>query len=188
MLQFMKPAVAARDAIRKNGLTGRDEARRHATAPSRDRGTHQHRLNLCSSRTFGSPCDNPGTLFCRASRLPGRTLWFLISNQSAVLTSLPRLFSFRSMAVETLGGMAARVEAHRAVRLRQSGRDEIDPHLHLPGAAGHADAGLDARPNFPLSRLESRLMCPECGSRRVSLLFDVPKLPVAASAKRVTER
>src|SRR5215213_4621611 len=36
MLQFMEPAVAARDAIRKNGLTGRDEARRHATAPSRE--------------------------------------------------------------------------------------------------------------------------------------------------------
>src|SRR4051794_937530 len=43
-------------------------------------------------------------------------------------------------------------------------------------------------PNFPLSRLESRLMCPECGSRRVSLLFDVPKVPVAARAKRGTER
>ena len=33
-------------------------------------------------------------------------------------------------------------------------------------------------PNFPLSRLESRLMCPECGSRRVTVLFDVPKVPV----------
>jgi hypothetical protein len=43
-------------------------------------------------------------------------------------------------------------------------------------------------PNFPLSRLESRLMCPECGSRRVSVLFDVPKVPVAARVKRVTER
>ena len=43
-------------------------------------------------------------------------------------------------------------------------------------------------PNFPLSRLESRLMCPECGSRRVSVLFDVPKVPVAARAKRATER
>ena len=43
-------------------------------------------------------------------------------------------------------------------------------------------------PNFPLSRLESRLMCPECGSRRVSLLFDVPKVPVAATTKRATER
>src|SRR4051812_3745418 len=39
-------------------------------------------------------------------------------------------------------------------------------------------------PNFPLSRLESRLMCPECGSRRVALLFEVPKVPVAALAKR----
>ena len=31
-------------------------------------------------------------------------------------------------------------------------------------------------------------MCPEWRSRRVSLLFNVPKVPVAASAKRVTER
>jgi hypothetical protein len=29
-------------------------------------------------------------------------------------------------------------------------------------------------PNFPLSRLESRLMCPQCGSRRVALIFEVP--------------
>jgi hypothetical protein len=29
-------------------------------------------------------------------------------------------------------------------------------------------------PNFPLSRLESRLMCPQCGSRRVAVLFQVP--------------
>ncbi|MET0531655.1 MAG: hypothetical protein ABW003_25545 [Microvirga sp.] len=43
-------------------------------------------------------------------------------------------------------------------------------------------------PNFPLSRLESRLMCPECGSRRVSVLFDVPKVPLAVRAKRATER
>ena len=32
-------------------------------------------------------------------------------------------------------------------------------------------------PNFPLARLESRLMCPACGSRRVSIIFDVPSLP-----------
>jgi hypothetical protein len=32
-------------------------------------------------------------------------------------------------------------------------------------------------PNFPLSRLESRLMCPRCGSRRVSLLFSIPREP-----------
>jgi hypothetical protein len=29
-------------------------------------------------------------------------------------------------------------------------------------------------PNFPLSRLESRLMCPSCGNRRVVVVFEPP--------------
>jgi hypothetical protein len=29
-------------------------------------------------------------------------------------------------------------------------------------------------PNFPLSRLESRLMCPACGSRHVTAVFEPP--------------
>jgi len=29
-------------------------------------------------------------------------------------------------------------------------------------------------PNFPLSRLESRLMCPSCGSRNVTVVFEPP--------------
>ena len=29
-------------------------------------------------------------------------------------------------------------------------------------------------PNFPLSRLESRLICPACGSRRVPVVFEPP--------------
>jgi hypothetical protein len=29
-------------------------------------------------------------------------------------------------------------------------------------------------PNFPLSRLESRFMCPACGNRRVILVFEPP--------------
>jgi len=29
-------------------------------------------------------------------------------------------------------------------------------------------------PNFPLSRLEMRLMCPACGSRRVTVVFEPP--------------
>ena len=29
-------------------------------------------------------------------------------------------------------------------------------------------------PNFPLSRLESRLMCPACGNRRVTVVFEPP--------------
>jgi hypothetical protein len=35
-------------------------------------------------------------------------------------------------------------------------------------------------PNFPISRLESMLMCTSCGSRRVRLLFEVPPLSSAA--------
>jgi hypothetical protein len=29
-------------------------------------------------------------------------------------------------------------------------------------------------PSFPLSRLESRLMCPTCGSRSITLVFEPP--------------
>ncbi len=29
-------------------------------------------------------------------------------------------------------------------------------------------------PNFPLSRLESRLMCPACGSRSINVAFERP--------------
>ena len=29
-------------------------------------------------------------------------------------------------------------------------------------------------PNFPLSRLESRLMCPSCGGRSVTVVFEPP--------------
>lgn len=29
-------------------------------------------------------------------------------------------------------------------------------------------------PNFPLSRLPTRLMCPQCGSRRIALIYEPP--------------
>jgi hypothetical protein len=29
-------------------------------------------------------------------------------------------------------------------------------------------------PNFPISRLESRLMCPSCGNRQVTVMFEPP--------------
>jgi hypothetical protein len=29
--------------------------------------------------------------------------------------------------------------------------------------------------NFPISRLESRLMCPTCGNKRVTVLFEPPR-------------
>jgi DNA-directed RNA polymerase subunit RPC12/RpoP len=38
--------------------------------------------------------------------------------------------------------------------------------------------------NFPLARLESRLMCPRCGSRRVVLMFQPPPVEQRARAVR----
>lgn len=35
--------------------------------------------------------------------------------------------------------------------------------------------------DFPIARLESRLKCPHCGSRRVAIIFDVPRQPMQAS-------
>ena len=36
-------------------------------------------------------------------------------------------------------------------------------------------------PNFPLSSLDGRLMCPRCRSRRVAVLFQPPTVSNAAS-------
>jgi hypothetical protein len=38
--------------------------------------------------------------------------------------------------------------------------------------------------NFPLARLESRLMCPRCGCRRVIIVFRPPAEPMAAKAAK----
>jgi hypothetical protein len=38
--------------------------------------------------------------------------------------------------------------------------------------------------NFPLARLESRLMCPRCGSRRVVLIFQPPAGSQRARAEK----
>jgi hypothetical protein len=34
---------------------------------------------------------------------------------------------------------------------------------------------------FPLDQLEGRLKCPRCGSRRVTVVFEIPGRPQAAS-------
>jgi hypothetical protein len=34
--------------------------------------------------------------------------------------------------------------------------------------------------SFPLDQLESRLKCPRCGSRRVTVVFEIPNQPKAA--------
>jgi hypothetical protein len=39
--------------------------------------------------------------------------------------------------------------------------------------------------SFPLSRVESRLRCPMCGSREVTLLFTVPSERMRARAREI---
>jgi hypothetical protein len=64
--------------------------------------------------------------------------------------------------------------------------------VHMRGADGHREGTKSMRrcvyrrqldvdtlvctrgPNFPLSRLESRLMCAGCGNRRVTVVFEPP--------------
>jgi hypothetical protein len=36
---------------------------------------------------------------------------------------------------------------------------------------------------FPLARLDSRLKCPRCGSRRVALIFDMPSPARSVSSR-----
>jgi hypothetical protein len=38
---------------------------------------------------------------------------------------------------------------------------------------------------YPISNLASRLKCPSCGSRRVALVFHMPKEPKAVTARRI---
>jgi len=38
--------------------------------------------------------------------------------------------------------------------------------------------------NFPLARLESRLVCPRCGCRRVVIVFQPPAEPNRAQASK----
>ena len=49
------------------------------------------------------------------------------------------------------------------------GRAELDLHTLIWTRGGA----------FPLTSLEFRLKCPMCGSRRVSVIFDVPSEPAA---------
>ena len=54
-------------------------------------------------------------------------------------------------------------------RPRLLGRAELDLHT-MVWTRGSA---------FPITSLEARLKCPMCGSRKVSVIFDVPSEPAA---------
>jgi hypothetical protein len=67
---------------------------------------------------------------------------------------------------------------HHAVRLGQQDgmktRRECTYQRELDMPTLVATRGRD----FPLAGLESRLRCPRCGSRRVAVMFNVPKQPM----------
>lgn len=64
-----------------------------------------------------------------------------------------------------------RREATKSVReCKASIRFDLDTLIWTRGAA------------FPVSMLSERLKCPRCGSRKVALLFDLPRQPIAKEA------
>jgi hypothetical protein len=65
-------------------------------------------------------------------------------------------------------------------------REAMKPHREC-GERSHLDMETlvwTRGVSFPLSRLESRLKCPRCGSRNVSLIFDVPPSAIRAQATK----
>ena len=74
----------------------------------------------------------------------------------------------------------AAAKAFRRIAIKYSNEMAI---VKAPGPCGGASIASSSilrrwfgtrGPNFPLSRLESRLMCPACGSRRVTVVFEPP--------------
>jgi hypothetical protein len=87
-----------------------------------------------------------------------------------------RMFNFCFMEIETLG-VARSIGCGRCTcaapratvsKTRSVGKRVYRKLLDLETLV--ATRG----PNFPLSRLESRLMCPACGNRRVTVVFEPP--------------
>jgi len=93
-------------------------------------------------------------------------------NRTGTLVGVP------GVAVETIGEgymLGWRIHARCAWGRRETmktvrgclGKAELDLHT-LVWTRGAS---------FPITSLENRLKCPLCGSRRVSIIFDLPKEP-----------
>src|SRR3954453_18892023 len=77
------------------------------------------------------------------------------------------------------GGLQARLAHPCAVRLGPAGSDEERSRVPGEGRVGPAYAYWTWGAAFPISQLDSRLKCPLCGSRRVALISDLSKEPMA---------
>jgi hypothetical protein len=95
------------------------------------------------------------------------------------------VFFIRSMDVETLGD--AFTHSSRATARCAGGvvddRTHTRPCVYREELDLHTLVWTRGR-NFPLARLESRLMCPRCGGRRVVLVFQTPAEPQRAKAEK----
>jgi hypothetical protein len=85
------------------------------------------------------------------------------------------LFHFRSHGSRDSGHRAkpGLEGAHAVLRWLSRGH-KVHPALRLSEALDLDTLVCTRGPNFPLSRLETRLMCPACGSRRVTVVFEPP--------------
>lgn len=89
------------------------------------------------------------------------------------LTAGARMFSLRSMAVETLGqafSLGWRVSA-RYVRGKRDTMKSCRECLYSQELDMQTLVWTRGK-SFPLSLLASRLRCPRCGSNRVSVIFE----------------
>lgn len=127
------------------------------------------------ARLPGSPADHP----CIGPTLP-RTTRDRPSPSLTVARNVPLLFP---MLVETIGAarsMGWRVHMRCAYGQRE-GMKRIRECIYRKQL--DLDTLVCTRgPNFPLARLETRLMCPQCGSRKVAVLFEPPAIAGRAGA------
>ena len=71
--------------------------------------------------------------------------------------------------------MAANARVAEAMLVEQRAWTDNSVHRHRNGLV------CTRGPNFPLSRLETRLLCPACGSRSVTVVLEPPSNRQAAN-------
>ena len=96
--------------------------------------------------------------------------------RSGGLTGARNRSTFVLMEVETLGWRGPQLEVHmrcsNGYRLEETRSNAASASI---ASSWTLSAGLHrGGPNFPLGRLEGRLMCPACGNRRVVVVFEPP--------------
>jgi hypothetical protein len=102
------------------------------------------------------------------------------------LTFVPDPFSIVAMAVETLGEALSygwRLTACCAAG-KQDGMHRHKECIYRAELEMETLVWTRGR-SFPLSRPESRLRCPHCGSRDVQLIFTVPSNVQAARSSKL---